>query len=691
MTLFSSIFFFVNTFPKPSPTPTDQFSASLVYAAGGGSVSGINILHLAGPSVPGTSLIYLSSAAHPTRLTTPFSVSQGIGGATLWTLGQTWSVNLTSYALSIPDNITVSIVTNQQLLFRVTLPGASTNIPPTFVTVGTIPTDPSVGQAFTIYTQIVDDDLNPVSVFANLSQIPGITGTGLFKMTFSATNGTWSYYVKAGTTSAAGSFFAFVNATDQAKQPNSVAFTISIEGFPSPVGVLLTANPAAPVNGSSVSLIAYVENLATNPTGVTVQYYVNGASVGNLSGTVPAGSTGTFVKAWTPTRPGVYLAAAFANSSGGGPAGSALNLTVYPSILLLAHNVPAGVRTASNGSSFLAQEMTAAGFPFSTLFVPCNSAIPTSIRSYNVVVIDFGNNWGYSSCPKAPSATDQGTITGSTATRFWVLGSNGFGLTACNSYSSAYFAEFGIKWTSGSTCTAVPNATASATWTSATGVGLRGDGMPSPMTINGTLAGSSRFIPYASFSLGTSNGAFLTAGASASVGSYGASGGRVTGVALATSPALLTAQLPNGNNWGTGTAGASVVYNVLDALCGLSTSGQTGRALTDFAVAQATLLGQSHSFVSTVYVGVRSNGPLGGAVTATLFVNGTPASYNGAPVTGIASLGAGGQTAWVTLFWVAPGAGSYSLSIELSVAGTDLYSPNDQIGLSILNQPIAFT
>ena len=690
MTLFSSIFFFVNTFPRPQPSPADQFSASLGYASNGVNINSVNILHLGGPTVPGNSLVYLSSAARPTAFTTPFSVSQGIGGGTVWNLGQTWSLNVTSFGLKVPDNITIQIVTTSQLLFHVTLPGTNPNIPPTFVNAGTIPSNPAVGQSFTIFAQIVDDDLNTHSVFVNLSQIPGITGKGLFQMSFSATNGTWSYIVKGGITSAPGNFFAFINATDLAKQPNSIAFTIPIAGFPSPLGVSLVANPPAPVNNTVVSLITYVQNLGVGTAAVTVQYIVNGASLGNITGAVPSGSTVSFTKSWTPTKPGVYLATTFANTSGGGPAGASLNLTVYPNILLLAHNVPAGTRTSFNGSSYLAQEMTAAGFPYTTQFVPCNSAIPLTVRSFDIVVVEFGSAWGYSACPKAPSTTDQNTITGSTATKFWVVGSNGFGLTTCGSYTAAYFAEFGIKWTSGATCTTVPNATAAATWAASTGVGLRSDGIPASMTINGSLAGATRHIPYAYFTIGTTNTAFLTA-ATKPVGSYGLTSSKVSGVALATDPALLAGQLPNGNNWGNGAAGTALIYNVMDALCGFATASQTGRALSDFGVAQATLLGQSHSFTSTIYVGLRSNGPVGAPVTATLFVNGTPASYNGAPVTATVSIGAGGQAVFVTLFWIAPGGGSFSLSVAISVSGSDLFSPNDQIGFSILNQPVTFT
>ncbi|MGI0052649.1 MAG: type IV pilin, partial [Thermoplasmata archaeon] len=54
VTLFASVFLFVNTFPTPNPQPTGQFSGTLgyTYVAGTGTVvSSINIGHIAGPTL----------------------------------------------------------------------------------------------------------------------------------------------------------------------------------------------------------------------------------------------------------------------------------------------------------------------------------------------------------------------------------------------------------------------------------------------------------------------------------------------------------------------------------------------------------------------------------------------------------------------------------------------------------------
>lgn len=686
VTLFSSIFFFVSTFPAPTPQPVNQFSASLTYDSTGTHIVGVSILHLAGPAVSGNAQVYLYSSRQPSAFTTPFTVSSGLGNAAVWNLGQTWVKDITSYNLVAPDNITVSVVTTSQLLFRVTLPGPQPSTLPTFVNVAISPSQPSVGGAFTISAQIQDTNLKAGSVFVNLSLLPGISGTGLKQMTFSAATGLWSYNVPAGTTTSTGTYYIFVNATDASGLRNSIAFTVTIVATTSSFVATLAANNTAPSVGSAVGLTAYVTAGGTGAA-VSVAFTANGAAISTSTGNVPSGSTASFGASWTPTAPGVYLLQALVTSGGATVAGGTLNLSVFPSILFVGHNVPSGTRTTYNESAYLAQELTAAGIPYANLWVACSAALPasTTFNSYGLVIIDFGSTY-LGGCPKAPSTTEQAKITGSTSD-FLLVGSHAFGLTTCTSYSSAYFALVGAKWASSGTCVTIPNATASVTYTGSGS--LLAKGVPSPMTINGTLGSSSSFTPYDYFTLGTAVGGttWLTAGANV-IGT--AASGRA--IALPTDPALFTSALPNTNSWGTGQAGSAVVYNLVNYLVGLSTSTSPGRALPDYAVTQTTLLGLSHARLTTIYVGVRANGPSASALTVTLLVNGSLALYNGIAVIGTATTSGSGGTAWITLTWVAPANGPFTLSVVLSSSSvTDLYSLNNQMPLSILNQATSFT
>jgi hypothetical protein len=220
VTLFASVFFFINTFPRPPPQPANQFSATLTYGQLSGGhipILDVNILHLAGPTVAGPTTtqvaIYLQSQAKPSAFASPFNLGFGLNGSSTWALGQSWRGNITSYLLVVPDNITISVISQNQLLFRITLPGSDPNSPPIFTQDGISPNSPAVSSPFTVYVGISDANLRPGSVFVNVSEIPGVTGSGLDAMSFLATSGLWVYTLPGGSTSS-GTFYVFVNATD---------------------------------------------------------------------------------------------------------------------------------------------------------------------------------------------------------------------------------------------------------------------------------------------------------------------------------------------------------------------------------------------------------------------------------------------------------------------------------------------
>jgi hypothetical protein len=702
VTLFGAVFFFVNAFPRPPSQSNSQFSATLSYGgASGRQITQASITHLAGPTLYSSQTqIYIASQAHPTALASknPFTISSGLAGATAWSVGQVWSVPLSN--LTIPDNLTITVVSSGQLLFRNVLPGSNPNIPPQFVNQGTTPANPAVGQSFTIYAQIVDDDLNTHSVYVNVSQLPGVPGEPTsFPMTYSASTGTWQYVVGAGVTNAAGSFFVFVNATDLAKQPNSVVIPVTIGVGSSgssgggPVQVQLALNQSAPVSGAATGLVATVTDSTAVGGSLTVTFQAAGVAVGTASGSVGPGSTISVTQSWTPSIIGTTLLSATANVTGVGSGSAAFNVTVFPKILLLTHNVQAGSNGPANESAFLATELSAAGVPFTQSFVDCKNALPaaSTLQAYKVVIVDFGSG-SASGCPASPTSGDQSNIvTASSSTNFWIVGANAWS-QACGSYSSSYLGLFGIS-TSGRCMQTVAAPVSGVTYTAAPSQGLLGNGVPSSITIQKTLEGNSTY-PSVNFGKSVTN-VYLSSGATP-VGSWKVNGAQ-RDAALGTDPALLSAQLPSGNYRGTGAAGAAVAYNVVDWLSGLSTSSSTGRAAVDFAVAQATLWGTNHSAPSTLYVALRANGLAGGAVTVALYVNGAEAFYQGSAVLATTTLPGSGGWAFVTLTWQAPSSGDYTLSVALLSAPGDSVSANNQlpVGLDISpsvapGAPIAF-
>lgn len=684
VTLFASIFFFVNTFPTPPPQPENQFTAALTYT--GTIVASVSITHLAGPVVPGNDLVYITSAKTPGKDPPAFTVSAGLSGSGGWSLGQVWTKNITTYDLTSPDNITVSVVSSSQLIFRISLPGNNPNVPPNFIAVGTSPVSPTVGVGFTVYAQIADPNLNTNSVYVNATELPVATGHASFKMSYTASTGLWTYAVPAGTTTASGTYYLFVNCSDSKGLKNSIAFAVTLVAPTAPITVSLAASPATVVTGTAVTLTSVISNQGSSPGLVTVAFTAGGTAVGTVSQQLSAGGAATVSEPWTPSTVGDFPVVAVASIAGGSSASASLNLTVFPPILLLAHNVKAGQSQPDNSSGWLATELTADGIPFTNEFVSCSTSLTSSLfTGYPVAIVDFGSAYG--PCAKSASTTDEAAITGATSTSFWVVGSNAFGATACNSFSSSFYTLVGAKFTAGSTCVALPNATGTATYASTLASGVRADGIPASIAINRTIAGISNEVPYDYFSLGASNTAYLTVSGHA-VGTWAS--GTVKGAALATEPALLAAALPNANNWGSGVAGAAVTFNIVDWLCGLTNSTSDGRALADYGVAEALVVGVNHAQLTDVYAAARANGPVGGAVVLTLYVNGTPALYGGSPVSVQGTVSASGGFVFVTLVWQAPSSGRYTLSIVVTSTGSDFDAANNQLGMSVINQATNF-
>jgi hypothetical protein len=705
VTLFASVFFFINTFPRPPPQPANQFSATLTYGQlSGGKIPilDVNVLHLAGPTIAGPTTtqvaIYLQSQAKPSAFAAPFTLGFGLNGSSTWSLGTTWVGNITTYLLSVPDNVTISIIAQSQLLFRITLPGSDPNTPPIFSQAGVNPASPAVSASFTTYVGISDPNLRTGSVFVNVSQVPGVTGSGLDQMSFLATSGLWVFTLAGGSNSA-GTFYVFVNATDGSGLQNSIAIPVTISntgGSAALLQIQVTADNTAPVKGVTVQLEATVTNNGGTAGTVLVQFYAGGNTVGSVqSQGIAAGGTAVYTQAWTPSSIGATPIQALATMTGASAEGG-FSITVFPKILFIAHAFPAGSFPASNTSADLAQKLTADGFPFTEMAVACGTALPTAavMSGYAVVIIDFGSATGLTCSQVPPSASEQAKITADAATtNFWLVGADAFSATACTSYSAAFQTQFGLA-TSG-TCTTAHTSSSTATYTaSGTTPDLRADGLPSTLalTVNQTFAASAAFEPYFALTAQASGKTWLKDSGSHIIGLYTNGSTNHEQLALATDPALITSPMPGGLVDGTASgASAAVVYNAVNFLCGLSTTSNPGRGLTDYGIAGSTQFPLKHGLPSEFFVAVRANGPVGGAVFATLYVGGAPAYFGGALVTGQVTLASNGAWSWIVLNWTAPAAGTYALSLGLTSENTDMYLANNLLPLSYYNNPTTFT
>ncbi|HYA71074.1 MAG TPA: type IV pilin [Thermoplasmata archaeon] len=284
VTLFAAIFAFVTTFPSPPAQNNNQFQASLFYPSNGTLkwVAGIRIVHLAGPQVPGSGLIYLKSANQPTapEFQSPYTVASGLpGGSTIWNLGQIWT--LTFPITQMPQaasNITIYIVSQSQLLFSVILPGTTFHTPPTVVSTYTVPSTPIIGQPFVVYAALTGSyKMN--SVYVNLGSVPGAPATPQ-RMTLNGL-GQWIYNVSTGVTKLNGTFYGFVNASGLNGTGQTAIGTVVITIISNPGGIPITvevvAVPQPPTNfiGADyfAAVITYTGTL-TNAA-LNVSFWVN--------------------------------------------------------------------------------------------------------------------------------------------------------------------------------------------------------------------------------------------------------------------------------------------------------------------------------------------------------------------------------------------------------------------------------
>ncbi|MGC2035664.1 MAG: type IV pilin N-terminal domain-containing protein [Thermoplasmata archaeon] len=244
--LFSSIFFFVNTFPRPPSQPSNQFVASLTYGTAGSHgvpITGVRVLHLSGPDVfSAGSQIYLYTQS-PYKSICPFSgcsIAYGISGhPPVWALGQTWNATL-NFTVYAPTNVSVSVVSDNQLLYNQNVPGTAINAPPIFLRVWASPSPLTHNQSFTVHASIQDPNLittcisGCVSLFA--AGLPGHNSTGIIPMTYSAApNNYWSGTVPAYSattqktwyTYPGGTYVLYVVATNGLNLQNSAELTLS--------------------------------------------------------------------------------------------------------------------------------------------------------------------------------------------------------------------------------------------------------------------------------------------------------------------------------------------------------------------------------------------------------------------------------------------------------------------------------
>jgi flagellin-like protein len=324
--LFSAIFAFVTTFPSPPAQSNNQFQATLTYGTVSGQtvVTAVSILHLAGPSVAPTALVYLKSAAEPAAVEflNPYNMSQGgIAYGHPWNLGQTWSYTFPAgNQPTTPDNITIYVVSSSSVLFSVILPGQSFILPPTFVATAVAPAIPSIGASFNI-TATLAGSVRAGSVYVNLAGIWGFNSTVPQKLSYAASTGQYYLLVTSsiGSSTTGGTFYAFLNATSVNGQTAvaSLPVTFTTVGGSSPTSTLTVAtfltpaqSPALPAGQQAQSNVetaaALITYSGTATTTLSVSFYANGTTGGRAWTASSWSSTGSSVTITGPATVTIY-------------------------------------------------------------------------------------------------------------------------------------------------------------------------------------------------------------------------------------------------------------------------------------------------------------------------------------------------------------------------------------------------
>ncbi len=244
--LFSAIFFFVNTFPRPPTQTSNQFASQVTYGLSGGklTISGIHILHLTGPDVfSNPTQIYIFAQVPYTALcpAAGCTVTQGLpGGLQVWTLGQTWNITF-GVSIYAPNNVTVTIISNSVLLYSQDVPGITNNYPPIFLGAWTATTNacaeavPNASTQFYVCSQVQDPNINPgiprcasFCVATLAKSLPGSNATGILPMTYHAAGKYWYATVPATWITLAGTYQVLIVATDILGLQNIYSFTFTI-------------------------------------------------------------------------------------------------------------------------------------------------------------------------------------------------------------------------------------------------------------------------------------------------------------------------------------------------------------------------------------------------------------------------------------------------------------------------------
>ncbi|MEM3493139.1 MAG: type IV pilin N-terminal domain-containing protein, partial [Thermoplasmata archaeon] len=272
VTLFSSIFAWINAMPPPMSKTYTEFSAKLetAYVAGNYSFY-VNITHAGGEILYAQATAIIINLENFSQSFT-LRLSDGDKDGTLtdgkWEPGEVWRWNSTPI---YPDTSTVIVQiidkVKNLLVWSSILYPQITDVPPAIFERGTTPDPVSTGTSFKVWAVVKDDDLNFDSVYVNLSAL-GIATPVKMNQTFG-----WRFETSNITCNAqAGKYLALINATDTKGHVSTATLSITVSAVaqeeaqpPKLIVERILLSNFSPTRGDTVTITAIIKNLNAMP------------------------------------------------------------------------------------------------------------------------------------------------------------------------------------------------------------------------------------------------------------------------------------------------------------------------------------------------------------------------------------------------------------------------------------------
>ncbi|MGC8913821.1 MAG: CARDB domain-containing protein, partial [Thermoplasmata archaeon] len=407
--LFSTIFAWVQTsFPTPPPRANSDFKADEPWYENtpGGYYAHVNLTYVSGEDIVSQHLLILLLFEDGTR----YSLSPADGGISTqyWHVGDCWRWKSTSL-FTQPQNLTVQIIHTIKNILLWQEVKVVNNIwyPPNIAGVGTNPSPVTAGAIFRVWAEIYDNDINPDSVYADLTRL----GLGVIKLNRISESRFESADIVANV--GADTYTCVLNATDYAGHPSIKSFTVTVVlgsqevALPKLIVSRISLNPGSPTRGETVFITATIKNLASTAASSAIIYvndtFVSTTATSNLDVqciSVPGYGETEIFTTWIAQPGGEHVISYSITDVYPGNiqgTGGSVGVTVMPRLLLVDDDGWGAGTPWDMGANFVAA-LNSINVNYTLATVPQNASGPAydigpaqyQLRNFDVVIWEGG-------------------------------------------------------------------------------------------------------------------------------------------------------------------------------------------------------------------------------------------------------------------------------------------------------------